>query len=108
VLAGPTLHLRPLREADRAATREAIRDPAIWAQHPDTARATPAGHARWFAEALAPGGALAIEAREDGRLVGSSRFQIVRCGAGEVETGRTFLARRFWGGGSGAAGRTGR
>jgi RimJ/RimL family protein N-acetyltransferase len=98
VLTGPTLRLRPLREADRGAMWQAIRDPAIWAQHPDRSRATPEGFARWWADAMASGGALAVERLPDGRIVGSSRFALSRCGPGEVEIGWTFLETELWGG----------
>jgi RimJ/RimL family protein N-acetyltransferase len=98
VLEGPTLRLRPLAAGDRAAMWEAIRDPLIWAQHPDRARGTPEGFARWFEEAMASGGALVVERRADGRVVGSSRFETVRCRPGEIEIGWTFLVREMWGG----------
>jgi N-acetyltransferase len=53
---------------------------------------------RFFAKALASGGALIAIDRRDGRVVGSSRFHGYDAESSEVEIGWTFLARSHWGG----------
>jgi RimJ/RimL family protein N-acetyltransferase len=97
-LQGPTLRLRPLQPADWEALFAVASDPLIWEQHP--------AHDRWqepvfrafFADALAGGGALIVEERATGRIIGSSRYDHARARADEVEIGWTFLARDHWGG----------
>ncbi len=97
-LLGPTLRLRPLAPADWDALFAVASDPKLWEQHP--------AHDRWqepvfrafFADALASAGALVVEERGSGRVIGSSRYDHARALAGEVEIGWTFLARDHWGG----------
>lgn len=100
VLEGERLLLRPLREDDWEELFAVASDPQVWTVHP--------AHDRWqepvfrafFADALAQGGALAVNEKASGAIVGSSRFQgHDPAGGGSVEIGWTFLARRLWGGG---------
>lgn len=92
------LAIRPLAEADREALYKVASDPAVWEQHPI--------HDRWrrdvfdefFDEALAGGGALAVELKDSGRLVGSSRYGALDPDEGGViEIGWTFLSPDCWG-----------
>lgn len=92
------LAIRPLLEADREALYAIAADPAVWEQHPI--------HDRWrrdvfdafFDEALREGGALAVELKDDGTLIGSSRYgQFDPDEGGVVEIGWTFLATQYWG-----------
>lgn len=96
-LVGALVRLRPLREDDRDALHAVAADPLIWEQHP--------AHDRWqrqvfdafFDDALARGGALAVEDAVTGDLIGSSRFQgHDPTHGGSVEIGWTFLARKHW------------
>jgi RimJ/RimL family protein N-acetyltransferase len=98
-LEGPALRLRPLREDDWAALYAVAADPLIWEQHP--------AHDRWrervfrifFDDALANRGALVVIDKENGAIIGSSRFQGLELGGGgSIEIGWTFLARDHWGG----------
>ena len=90
--------LRPLTKADREALFAVASDRLIWAIHP--------AHNRWertvfdafFDEGLASEGALVVIDRETGAVIGSSRYDIRVCEAGEVEIGWTYLARSHWGG----------
>lgn len=100
VLEGERLLLRPLREDDWEELFAVASDPQVWTVHP--------AHDRWqepvfrafFADALAQGGALAVNEKASGAIVGSSRFQgHDPADGGSVEIGWTFLARRLWGGG---------
>lgn len=97
-LAGALVTLRPLRADDADALYAVARDPLIWDQHPESDRYTPAVFGRFFAEALASGGALVAHDRADGRVIGSSRYHGHDPAAREVEIGWTFLARSHWGG----------
>jgi N-acetyltransferase len=95
---GPTVRLRPVKSDDYQALFDAASDPLIWAQHPEPTRWQPAVFRRFFDGAIACGGALVIEGRESGRIIGSSRFDDHRPQTRSVEIGYTFLARAFWGG----------
>ena len=98
VLMDECVLVRPMEEADRDALFTVASDPAIWALHP--------AHDRWkrdvfdpfFAEGLASNGGLVIIDQRSGAVIGSSRYDIRVCAAGEVEIGWTYLARHYWGG----------
>ena len=94
-LQGPTLQLRPLQPADRDAFLTAAGDPLIWDQHPESDRATPEKAQRFFADALASGGALVVTTA-DGTIVGSSRFEAPDEATGRVLIDHTFLVRTHW------------
>lgn len=99
VLEDALVVLRPMEEADREALFGVASDPLIWALHP--------AHDRWkrevfdpfFAEGLASNGGLVVIDRATDAIIGSSRYDIRVCEAGEVEIGWTYLARGSWGGG---------
>ncbi|MFC4294976.1 GNAT family N-acetyltransferase [Novosphingobium tardum] len=98
-LDGPTLHLRPLEEADWAALYAVASDPLIWAVHPAHDRWREPVFREFFEGAISGGGALAVIDRASGRIVGSSRFQGYEpANGGSVEIGWTFLSRACWGG----------
>ena len=96
-LAHPAVTLRAATAADWPALFAAAHDPGIWEGHP--------AHDRWqepvfrafFDEGLASGGMLVAAEPATGLLIGSSRFDLGRAEAGEVEVGWTFLVRRHWG-----------
>lgn len=97
-LNGALVRLRPLRPEDYADLYAVAADPLIWRQHPARNRHEEAVFRRFFAEALASGGALLASDASTRRTIGSSRFHgysEMRC---EVEIGWTFLARSHWGG----------
>ncbi|MFN3388148.1 MAG: GNAT family N-acetyltransferase [Allosphingosinicella sp.] len=97
-LAGPTLRLRPLREADREALYAVASDPLLWALHPARDRHERAVFDPLFDDSIRSGGALLVAERGSGRAIGSSRYSFQFAQAGEVEIGWTFLARDHWGG----------
>ena len=98
-LEGPTLLLRPLREADWQALYAVASDPLVWELHPASNRWQEDVFRAYFADALAQGGALAVIDRHSGRIIGSSRMQAYDpAGGGSVEIGCTFLGRDHWGG----------
>jgi RimJ/RimL family protein N-acetyltransferase len=98
VLHGQLVTLRPLRAEDHDALYAVASDPLIWEQHPDKSRCQPEGFQRFFAEALASGGALLVTDAATGQMIGSSRFHGYDPDREEVEIGWTFLARSHWGG----------
>ncbi len=97
VLQGKRLTLRPMVPQDLEPLWNVASDPLLWEQHPDQTRHTRAGFERFFANALA-GGALIVEDRASGRVIGSSRYYEWMPAKREVAIGYTFLAREFWGG----------
>lgn len=98
VLEDERVRLRPLADSDWDALFAVAADPLIWEVHPAHDRWREPVFRRFFADALASGGALVVEDRATGAVIGSSRFDSTRAGPGEVEIGWTFLARAWWGG----------
>ncbi len=98
VLESDLVRLRPLAPGDLDDLFAIASDPLLWEQHPAKERATPAGFARWFDDAMASGGALVAIDRVDGRVIGTSRFDHYDDARRAVEIGWTFLARSQWGG----------
>lgn len=96
VLVGDLVEVRPLRAEDFDDLWAVASDPLIWEQHPSKDRSTPDGFALWFVTALASEGALTVLDRDDGSVIGSSRYD--RLEPDRVEIGWTFLARSRWGG----------
>lgn len=97
-LKGELIELRPLRAEDFADLYAVASDPLVWEQHPAVDRYKEEVFQELFRDALASGGALVVNDRETGRVIGSSRFFAYDEGRGEVEIGYTFLARSHWGG----------
>jgi RimJ/RimL family protein N-acetyltransferase len=102
-LANRHVILRPLEPDDFAALYAAAADPLIWEVHPAHDRWQEPVFARFFADALANGGALVAIDPETGAVIGSSRFDAERAEPGEIEIGWTFLVRSHWGGTTNAA-----
>lgn len=99
VLEGERLLLRPLRPDDWDALYAVASDPMVWELHPASDRWKEDVFRRYFTDALAQGGALAVIDRASGAIVGSSRMQAHDpANGGSVEIGWTFLARSHWGG----------
>jgi RimJ/RimL family protein N-acetyltransferase len=98
VLTGDTIELRPLGEEDFPALNAVASDPLIWEQHPDPDRCTAPVFREFFRGAMESGGAFVVLDRNDGRVIGSSRFAGYDEAPSEIEIGWTFLARSHWGG----------
>jgi len=92
------LLLRPMAADDRVALFAVASDKEIGAIHPAHDRWQETVFARFFDEGLASNGALTAIDRATGAVIGSSRYDIRVCEAGEVEIGWTYLARDYWGG----------
>ncbi len=97
-LQGELFALRPLTQDDYAALFKAASDPLIWQLHPQPDRYKPEVFEKFFAEAMASGGALIIIDRKSGEVAGSSRYYDYSSEAQSVVIGYTFLSRKYWGG----------
>lgn len=93
-LEGPSLSLRPLRASDHEEFVAVAGDPLIWEEHPESDRAMPEKVERFFDEALASGGALVV--LDDGKIIGSSRYEEVDEERSRILVDHTFLARTHW------------
>ncbi|MEI7658382.1 MAG: GNAT family protein [Phycisphaerae bacterium] len=97
-LRGTLIHVRPLRAEDLDALHAAAADPLVWAQHSERDRHERPVFERFFAGAMASGGALAVLDAANGRIVGSSRYYDWNPADRSVVIGYTFLERAAWGG----------
>ena len=93
VLKGKLLQLRPLREEDWDDLFAVAADPLIWEQHPEPDRYTEKVFRGFFRDAMESGGALIVTDAQDGRVIGSSRYNAYDPRNSEIEIGWTFLAR---------------
>lgn len=89
--------LRPLSEEDLESLYEVASDPLIWEQHPDKRWQRPVFES-FFRDAMASKGALIALDKKSGKIMGTSRFSLVKDIQNAVEIGWTFLAREYWGG----------
>ena len=92
--------LRPLQATDLDALHAAAADPLVWAQHSEPNRHERAVFERFFAGAMASGGALVALEPGTGRVIGSSRYYDWDPASRSVVVGYTFLARDHWGTGT--------
>jgi RimJ/RimL family protein N-acetyltransferase len=97
-LTGALVHLRPLRPDDFESLYAVASDPLIWEQHPANDRWKRDVFEKFFQDALASGGALIAHDAQDGRVIGSSRYNGLDLEKSQLEIGWTFLARSHWGG----------
>ena len=98
VLAGDTLLLRPLDADDFEALQAAAGDPETWAGHPAKDRHKANVFRPYFDFLLASGGALVIEDRNKGQIIGCSRYYTAPDMPGSISIGFTFLNFAYWGG----------
>lgn len=99
VLEGDRLLLRPLRPDDWVALYAVASDPLIWEIHPQHDRWQEPVFRKFFDQALAGGGAVAVIDKSTETIIGSSRWEGFDPGqGGSVEIGWTFLARSHWSG----------
>ncbi len=97
-LTGDLLELRALKQADYAGLLKAASDPLIWEMHPQPDRYRPEVFEKFFAEAMASKGALAIVDRKTSEVIGTSRYYEYSSTDSSVVIGYTFLSRKYWGG----------
>ncbi|WP_279482126.1 GNAT family N-acetyltransferase [Aureimonas sp. SK2] len=97
-LVGPKLTVRKLVSADLDGLHAAASDPEIWAGHPATTRWQREVFEPYFRMLIDLGGAVAVEDRSEGRIVGASRFYVAPDQRDAISIGFTFLDRTHWGG----------
>lgn len=98
VLTSKLVILRPLQKDDFEALFGVAKDPLIWKQHQNKDRYTRLNFTRFFDEAIASKGALAILDAKTATIIGTSRFKINETVDKVVEIGWSFLGRKYWGG----------
>lgn len=98
ILEGELVTIRPLQEDDWDALFAVASDPLIWELHPANDRWQEPVFRKFFADALACGGGLAILDKATGAIIGSSRYDCWVPEEDEIEIGWTFIARAYWGG----------
>jgi len=99
-LVGQRFIARPMQPSDFDALFAAASDPGIWELHPVRDRGTRPKFEIYFNTGIASGGALVVEERESGAIVGSSRYTAHDPARRSVEIGYTFLTRNHWGTGA--------
>jgi RimJ/RimL family protein N-acetyltransferase len=97
-LVGPRVIIRPIAPPDWHEMFAVAADPEIWALHPVSNRHTEKVFRAFFEGAIASGSAFSFVDREQGKIIGSSRYYAYDPAASEIEIGWTFLARANWGG----------
>ena len=97
-LKGELVTIRPLRPDDWDALFAVASDRLIWELHPAHDRWQEPVFRKFFDQAIACGGGLAILDKASGAIIGSSRYDAHVPAQDEIEIGWTFIARAFWGG----------
>ncbi len=93
--------LTQMHSTDFDALYAVAKDPAIWAQHPESNRWQEVMFRRFFAAGLAnPEGCFVITDKDTEQVIGSTRFYRFDHRERSIWLGYTFLARPYWGWGS--------
>ena len=99
-LEGGSVRLRPMQESDFDRLFAVAQDRELWAQHPVNDRWEEPVFRSFFEDAMRSGGALVLEDRETGDIIGSTQLRPHSLDLAEMEIGWTFVARSRWGSGS--------
>ncbi len=91
------IELKPLVESDFENLFLVASDPLIWEQHPDKLRYTRDVFAVYFASAVASKSAFMIYDKNNGNLIGSTRYYDYLPEQQSIAIGYTFLVRACWG-----------
>ena len=97
-LKGELIELRPLAPEDWDELFAVASDSLIWEQHPERDRYKEGVFRIFFKDALESGGAFVAIDNKSQQIIGSTRFYGHDPAKSEFEIGRTFLARKYWGG----------
>ena len=97
-LRGERVTVRPLSPDDWEAMFATAANPMIWEQHPASNRYQEPVFREYFDDAIASGSAFAFVENSTGNIIGSCRFHGFDADTSEIEIGRTFLGRDYWGG----------
>lgn len=90
--------LVPLTEADFEKLFLVASDPQIWEQHPTKDRYKREVFKLYFDGAVASGTSYLIFERENGQLIGCTRYYDYDPARAKIAIGYTFLAKAYWGG----------
>lgn len=91
------LTIRPMKNGDLESLYIVAKDPKIWEQHP-CKRHLKTEFEKFFVESIESNGALIITDKLTNEIIGSSKFKVFDGFSNEVESGWTFLSRKYWGG----------
>lgn len=91
-----------MREGGFEALYSVAADRELWAQHPVNDRWQESVFRTFFEDALKAGGALILEDRESGAIMGSTQIRAHSLDPAEMEIGWTFVSRNRWGTGANA------
>lgn len=89
--------LNPLQAEDFDGLYEVASDPLIWEQHPNKNRYEKEIFLKFFEGAMASKGAYLITEKDNGHIVGSTRFYDYNPDQNTIFIGYTFIARKYWG-----------
>ena len=89
--------LYPLQEYDFDELYSVANDPKIWEQHPNKDRWQKEVFKIFFAGAIQSKGAFKIVDKQNGNILGSTRFYDFNKQDDSIMIGYTFYAERFWG-----------
>jgi len=93
------IQLIPLQETDFEELYAVASDPLVWEQHPNKLRYQRDVFQNYFEGAMLSKGAFLIRDKQNGEVVGSSRFYDYDEKNNSVLIGYTFIGRKFWGSG---------
>ena len=96
-LKSQSVTLRPLELGDFEPLFDVAKDPKIWDQHPAKNRCTRQGFKKFFMESIDSKGAIVIIDNISGKIIGSSRFNLIPNSSKDIEIGWTFISRSYWG-----------
>lgn len=89
--------LYPLQEIDFDGLYKVASDPAVWAQHPNKDRCKMEVFRVFFDGAIKSGGAFKIVNKDNGNIIGSTRFYDYNEKENSILIGYTFYATAYWG-----------
>lgn len=95
--------LQPLLPEDFDALYNVAADPAVWEQHPNKDRWKKEVFETVFHGAIKSNGAFKIIDKENGEVIGSTRFYDYDADQNSIFIGYTFYATKYWGSGTNKA-----
>lgn len=100
VLETESILLSPLNENDFDVLYEAASDPKIWEQHPNKERWQKEIFKTFFVGAIQSKGAFKIIDKNNGSVIGSTRFYDYSESKNSIQIGYTFYKTQYWGNGT--------
>jgi RimJ/RimL family protein N-acetyltransferase len=91
------IEIRPLEISDFEGLYKVSSDPLVWEQHPSNDRYKKEVFDALFKEAMRSNSAFAVIDKQNGTIIGSSRFYDLDIEKNSVAIGYTFIAREYWG-----------